>query len=140
MGIISIADSNDSNHFLLLSSWPLERRYQIWFYSIPSIILKALATPLCNLYLGWMELEISLMFCTASAVVSLSGVPPPSDRNLWFTLTPIVIFAQILVTYLIVNLANKRFTDRQLVVFGLICELIASSWLFWILRLQQHPG
>ena len=35
MGIVSIANSNDSDHFLSLFLRPLDRHYQIRFYSIP---------------------------------------------------------------------------------------------------------
>ena len=34
MNIISIANPNDSNHFLSIFSRPFDRRYQIWFYSM----------------------------------------------------------------------------------------------------------
>ena len=33
MGVISIANSNESDDFLLLFLWLLDHRYQIWFYS-----------------------------------------------------------------------------------------------------------
>ena len=49
MGMISITNSNDSDHFSSLFSWPLDRRYQIWFYSITEVIDQLFLVLLYNL-------------------------------------------------------------------------------------------
>ena len=49
MGVISIANYDDSDHFLPLFSRPLDSRYQIWFYSITQ-----LAVVLCTAACDWL--------------------------------------------------------------------------------------
>ncbi|XP_067951515.1 major facilitator superfamily domain-containing protein 8-like [Watersipora subatra] len=75
--------------------------------------VETLITPLCNDYMGWAELQLSLLYCVAGVLV---------------------IFG-----YFMVHVGSKRFKDRTLIIFGLLCQIASYSWnVYWLPKFRAH--